>query len=116
MSYRFALIGNGNMARRQAAHQSLTSVQAAVWDAGYCKVKEFDNQYYAFACNSVDGRLAHFCPDPVCACTPAGLQPANRIQSLETGFQEPGEKPMVVWHSEAITMNKEHTQHLPWFD
>lgn len=111
MSYRFALIGCGNIAGRHAAQMSRTGRLAAVCDTAISNAKLIGNQYNAEVYDSLDQLLAHSRPDVAVICTPNGLHAKHSIRALEAGCHVLCEKPMATRYKDALAMIEAARRH-----
>lgn len=104
MSYQFAIIGCGHIARRHAAQIASNSVLQAVCDTVPARAQELAMQYNARPYFSVEALLAAEKPDVVSVCTPNGLHAEHAIRALEAGCHVLCEKPMSISRESGLRM------------
>lgn len=104
MSYRFAIIGCGNIAGRHAVEMSRTGKLVAVCDTIVSRAEKIGNQYDAAVFDSAEDLLVRARPDLVAVCTPNGLHPVHSIRALKAGCHVLCEKPMSIRFQDAREM------------
>jgi len=104
MSYQFAIIGCGHIARRHAAQIATYGVLQAVCDTVTSRARELAAKYEARPYFSVEELLATEKPDVVSVCTPNGLHAEHAIKALEAGCHVLCEKPMCISRESGLRM------------
>jgi predicted dehydrogenase len=104
MSYQFAIIGCGHIARRHAAQIANYGVLQAVCDTVPSRARELASQYEARPYFSVEELLVAEKPDVVSVCTPNGLHAEHAIMALEAGCHVLCEKPMSISRESGLRM------------
>jgi UDP-N-acetyl-2-amino-2-deoxyglucuronate dehydrogenase len=104
-SYKFALIGCGQIARRHAEQIAKAGRLVAVCDTDQKKADSFAKAYGATPFYDIDSLLSATSEvDVVSVCTPNGLHANHSIQCLSTGKHVLCEKPMAIRSSDAVNM------------
>jgi UDP-N-acetyl-2-amino-2-deoxyglucuronate dehydrogenase len=96
MSYRFAIIGCGNIAVRHAEHIQSCAKLVAVCDIIPDRAEVLGNRYQANVYSDHHELLKKENPDVVVICTPNGLHAEQASDSLLHGAHVLCEKPMVI--------------------
>ena len=104
MSYRFAIIGCGHIARRHAAQVATYGALDAVADIEHTRAIELAVQYGARPYPSAAEMLKAEKPDIVSVCTPNGLHAQHAIMALEAGCHVLCEKPMSISRESGLQM------------
>lgn len=104
MSYRFALLGCGNIGSRHAEQVKAVGVLSAVCDIVPERAVSFADRYGAKPYSSLDDLLKKEKIDIVTVATPNGLHPAHSIRALEAGCHVLCEKPMAITSTDGLQM------------
>lgn len=104
MSYHFAIIGCGHIARRHAGHIAAHGVLEAVCDTVPGRAQELAGQYGARSYFSAAELFKAEKPDVVSVCTPNGLHAEHAIMALEAGCHVLCEKPMCISRESGLQM------------
>jgi predicted dehydrogenase len=104
MSYRFALLGCGNIASRHALQAKAVGVLAAVCDIVPGRAASFAERYGARPYSSLDNMLKEEAIDIVTVATPNGLHAQHAVRALEAGCHVLCEKPLAITSADGLRM------------
>ena len=96
MTYKFAIIGCGNIAQRHAEQIVATGQLVAVCDVNTEKARILADKYNVRSYISIDDLLQNEKIDVVSICTPNGLHAPHSIAALQAGTHVLCEKPMAI--------------------